>query len=71
MLLITKRFAEAIVANHETTDHCDVVTCVHCESVKPGFFENYSAYGIQHKDDCVVLAAKLLLEKEWGITDVA
>lgn len=69
MLLITKRFAEAIVASALVFNDCKGMTvCIHCKCEA-----TYSSRGwiCTHNDDCVVYEAKLLLEKEWGITNGA
>lgn len=65
MLLITKRLAEAVVSSALVfSDIAGMTACTHCgeEAVY-----TRNGWNCLHEDDCVVLAAKLLLEKEWGI----
>jgi hypothetical protein len=59
MLLITKELAEAVIAHH--TDRHE--TCYHCD----GSYQASLDGEITHDDNCIVIRAKLLLEKEWGI----
>lgn len=67
MLLITKRLAEAVVSSALVySDIAGMTACSHC-----GEEATYTRKGwnCAHESNCIVLAAKLLLEKEWGITD--
>lgn len=68
MLLITKRLAEAVVAHYQSYDSYGNRTCDHCKAEN---YEDTYSDNVSHTDDCVVVAAKLLLEKEWGIKDGA
>lgn len=62
MLLITKELAEAVVKSFVETDNTYEYSCVHCKSPW-----TYYAEDVTHTDNCIVVRAKLLLEKEWGI----
>ena len=59
MLLITKELAEAVVENHAVYDSYGDTSCIHC------YAELDSSKA--HDDNCIVVRAKLLLEKEWSI----
>lgn len=60
MLLITKELAEAVIKSHiNTFDYLRM--CCHCNRF------TYDHTEVEHDDNCVVVRAKLLLEKEWGI----
>jgi hypothetical protein len=62
MLLITKRLAEAIVSRFRVDGGIYPDCCIHCDGS-----EYAPDWKIRHEDSCIVLEAKLLLEKEWSI----
>jgi hypothetical protein len=65
MLLITKRLAEAVVSSALVySDIAGMTSCSHCGEEAAYAREGWNC---THESDCVVLAAKLLLEKEWGV----
>lgn len=60
MLLITKELALVVVVQHTWSDEVYHL-CSHCGTA------SFKVEGIEHKDNCIVVRAKLLLEQEWGI----
>lgn len=56
MLLITKELALAVVSSYEDNEW---LVCKHCG--------NKTYPQELHKDNCIVVRAKLLLEQEWDI----
>lgn len=69
MLLITKRLAEAVISSAFVyTGNDGITVCTHCNEE---VYITHKGRNCDHKDNCVVIAAKLLLEKEWGIKDGA
>ena len=69
MLLITKELAEAVVKAH-TVHKSGYNECAHCGVEEVFNIEvHLPDFTIQHEPTCIVVRAKLLLEREWGLKD--
>lgn len=62
MMLITKALALAVVESYTYIGAYQFEYCSHCEVMR-----EYAEDKIEHKPDCIVPKAKLLLKLEWGI----